>query len=158
MLRNVEDLKRISRVTYLYTERRNASHVIIEFATPYSLLDTHFIITLLLGDENDLRSREARRAAAEERQRVMAVAREIRRKLDPLEERIGRMEARQTEIDAELCDASVLCDSFRVQALMVERGVIAVDLPAAYEEWGLKQSHIVCLRLLAFFQLQTKER
>ena len=24
--------------------------VIIEFATPYSLLDTHFIITLLLGD------------------------------------------------------------------------------------------------------------
>lgn len=86
-------------------------------------------------EARDLRSREARRAAAEERQRVMAAAREIRRKLDPLEERIGRMEARQTEIDAELCDASVLCDSSRVQALMVERGAITADLPASYEEW-----------------------
>ena len=76
----------------------------------------------------------------------MAAAREIKRKLDPLEERIGRMEARQAEIDAELCDASVLCDSCRIQALMVERGAIAADLPAAYEEWERLSTQLEAVR------------
>ena len=81
------------------------------------------------------RSREARRQASEERERVLGAAREIRKELAPLEKRIGEMEARQGEIDAALCAPDVLADSARIQSLMVERSTLEKDLSAAYETW-----------------------
>ncbi|MCR5347204.1 MAG: ABC-F family ATP-binding cassette domain-containing protein [Fretibacterium sp.] len=95
--------------------------------------------------KND-RSREARRQAAEERERVLSAAREIKKELGPLEIRIGEMESRQGEIDAALCDPDVLGDSGRVRALMVERSTLEKDLAAAYGTWEVLSSRLEAVK------------
>ena len=87
------------------------------------------------GSIKNERSREARRQAAEERERILSAAREIKKQLAPLEKRIEEVEARQGEIDAALCDPDVLGNSERVQALMVERSALEKELSAAYKDW-----------------------
>ena len=94
----------------------------------------------------DHRSREARRAAAEGRERFMASAREIRKELTPLEKRIGEMEARQAEIDAALCDPEVLSSSGRVQELMVERSALEGELAPALQRWEELSLRLEALR------------
>ena len=81
------------------------------------------------------RSRAGRRQAAEERERILSAAREIKKQLAPLEKRIEEVEARQGEIDAALCDPDVLGNSERVRALMVERSALEKELSAAYKDW-----------------------
>ncbi len=80
-------------------------------------------------------AREARRRQAEERERVGRERRELRRQLAPLEKSIEEMESRQAAIDAALGDPTVLADSGRVQALMVERSGLSGSLSEAYERW-----------------------
>jgi ATP-binding cassette subfamily F protein 3 len=81
------------------------------------------------------KSREGRRLAAEEREKVLRAAREVKKELAPVEKRIEELEARQNEIDAALSDPAVLSDSARVKDLMVERSGAERELKEAYNKW-----------------------
>ena len=79
--------------------------------------------------------KELRKEQREERERALKAAREIKKKIAPIEKRIGALEARCSEIDKALCDPEVLGDSARIQELMMERATIEKELSAAYASW-----------------------
>ncbi|MEG1798682.1 MAG: ABC-F family ATP-binding cassette domain-containing protein [Synergistaceae bacterium] len=81
------------------------------------------------------RTKEQKRAEAEERNRLYRERKALQDKLTPIEAKIEKCEARKEEISALLCDAEVLSDSSRVQALMVELKETEDSLRENYPLW-----------------------
>ena len=81
------------------------------------------------------KSREQKRQEAEERNRIYRLRKEIQDQIDPIEAEIAQLEARQSEIDALLCDPKVLADSPLVQELFIERKTSETTLADTYTKW-----------------------
>ncbi len=91
------------------------------------------------NDKTDLsqaeRSKEQKRIEAEERNRVYRERKAIENRLSPIEKMIENDETRKEEISGLLCDPEVLCDSNKVQALMIELKETEKRLEENYPLW-----------------------
>ncbi len=91
------------------------------------------------NDKSDLsqaeRSKEQKRIEAEERNRVYRERKAIENRLSPIEKMIENDETRKEEISGLLCDPEVLCDSNKVQALMIELKETEKRLEENYPLW-----------------------
>ena len=83
------------------------------------------------------KSKEQKRQEAHERNRIYRLRKEIQDQIDPIETEIAQIEARQSEIDALLCDPKVLADSPLVQELFIERKTSETALADIYAKWEL---------------------
>jgi len=81
------------------------------------------------------RTKEQKRAEAEERNRLYRERKQWQDKLAPIEKQIGADEARKEEISSLLCDADVLADSAKVQDLMIELKETETRLQENYPRW-----------------------
>ena len=81
------------------------------------------------------KSKEQKRQEAHERNRIYRLRKEIQDQIDPVEAEIAQIEARQSEIDALLCDPKVLADSPLVQELFIERKTSETALADTYVKW-----------------------
>ena len=81
------------------------------------------------------KSKEQKRAEAEERNRLYRERKVWQDQLDPVEKQISKDEARKAEISKLLCDAAVLADSVRVQQLMIELKDTEARLAENYPKW-----------------------
>lgn len=81
------------------------------------------------------RTKEDRRAAADERNRLYRERKAIEEKLKPVEGAIEAGETRKAEISELLCDGQVLSDSARVQELMIELKELEAGLAGLYPQW-----------------------
>jgi ATP-binding cassette subfamily F protein 3 len=81
------------------------------------------------------RTKEQKRAEAEERNRLYRERKQWQDKLAPIEKQIGTDEARKEEISRLLCDADVLADSAKVQNLMIELKETEARLQENYPKW-----------------------
>ena len=81
------------------------------------------------------RTKEQKRAEAEERNRLYRERKVFQAQLDPIEKSIETDEARKEEISSLLCDAEVLSDSNRVRELMLELKETENRLKENYPKW-----------------------
>ena len=81
------------------------------------------------------RTKEQKRAEAEERNRLYRERKVFQAQLDPIEKSIEKDEARKEEISALLCDAEVLSDSVKVRELMLELKETENRLKENYPKW-----------------------
>lgn len=81
------------------------------------------------------KSKEQKRAEAEERNRLYKERKIFQDRLAPVEAAIERDERRKEEISAQLCDAEVLADSAKVQSLMIELKDTEERLKGNYPLW-----------------------
>lgn len=81
------------------------------------------------------RTKEQKRAEAEERNRLYRERKVFQAQLDPIEKSIETDEARKEEISALLCDAEVLSDSVKVRELMLELKETENRLKENYPKW-----------------------
>ncbi|MCD8163013.1 MAG: ATP-binding cassette domain-containing protein [Synergistaceae bacterium] len=83
----------------------------------------------------DARTKEQRRAEAEERNRLYRAKKDFVERLAGCEKEIADAEARKEEINGLLCSPEVLADSQRIQSLMIELKEKEETLKKLYEEW-----------------------
>ena len=83
----------------------------------------------------DLRTKEQKRAEAEERNRLYRAKKGFVERLAACEKEITAAEARKEEINGLLCSPEVLADSQRIQSLMIELKEKEERLKKLYEEW-----------------------
>lgn len=83
----------------------------------------------------DARTKEQRRAEAEERNRLYRAKKDFVERLAVCEKEIADVEARKEEINGLLCSPEVLADSQRIQSLMIELKEKEETLKKLYEEW-----------------------
>lgn len=81
------------------------------------------------------RTKDQKRAEADERNRIYRERKIIEDKLAPIEIMIGKDEKRKEEISDLLCDSEVLKDSNRVQSLMIELKDTEKRLEENYPLW-----------------------
>ena len=81
------------------------------------------------------KTKEQKRAEAEERNRLYRRRKVLQDKLDPVEKSIELDESRKEEISNLLCSQEVLSDSEKVQALMKELKTLEDKLKENYGEW-----------------------
>ena len=81
------------------------------------------------------RTKEQKRAEAEERNRLYRERKVFQAQLEPIEKSIETDEARKEEISSLLCDAEVLSDSNRVRELMLELKETENRLKENYPKW-----------------------
>ncbi len=79
--------------------------------------------------------KDSRRAEAEERNRKYRERKAYEDRLRPIEDEIGRLEARRKEIEALQTDPAIYSDPQRAGGLGREGGEIEVKLTALYEKW-----------------------
>ncbi|MEZ5373148.1 MAG: ATP-binding cassette domain-containing protein, partial [Microthrixaceae bacterium] len=78
---------------------------------------------------------ERRKASAEERQRRANATRDLRKRVQAAEKRVGRTEGRVLEIQAKMGDPAVYDDGDRVQALVAELSEAKDKAAATMTEW-----------------------
>ena len=83
----------------------------------------------------EARTKEQRRAEAEERNRLYRAKKDFVERLAACEKEIADVEARKEEINGLLCSPEVLADSQRIQSLMIELKEKEETLKELYEEW-----------------------
>ena len=83
----------------------------------------------------EARTKEQRRAEAEERNRLYRAKKDFVERLAACEKEIADVEARKEEINGLLCSPEVLADSQRIQSLMIELKEREETLKELYEEW-----------------------
>lgn len=83
----------------------------------------------------DSRTKEQKRAEAEERNRLYRAKKDYVERLAKCEEEIAAAEERKGSINEELCSPEVLADSQKIQALMIELKEKEKELSALYTEW-----------------------
>ena len=81
------------------------------------------------------KTKEQKRAEAQERNRLYRERKVLQDKLAPVETAIEKDEARKEEISALLCSADTLSDSAKVQALMIELKEVEERLKENYPRW-----------------------
>ncbi|NPU83904.1 MAG: ABC-F family ATP-binding cassette domain-containing protein [Syntrophaceae bacterium] len=84
----------------------------------------------------ELPQKEARRLAAEERNRLYRTRSALKKEFTQTEERIGTLEADRTSREEMLCDPAVLRNGDRAKILHGELRRLQVDLEALYERWS----------------------
>ena len=85
--------------------------------------------------KGDSKTKEQKRAEAEERNRLYRAKKDHTARLAACEKEIEDGEARKTEINELLCSPAVLSDSGQVQSLMKELKENGDSLKALYSEW-----------------------
>ncbi len=83
----------------------------------------------------DSKTKEQKRAAAEERNRLYRAKKQFVDRLPLCEGEIAQAERRKAEINADLCSPQVLSQSQQVQSLMKELKETEVRLKELYTEW-----------------------
>lgn len=83
----------------------------------------------------EARTKEQRRAEAEERNRLYRAKKDFVERLAACEKEVADVEARKEEINGLLCSPEVLADSQRIQSLMIELKEKEETLKELYEEW-----------------------
>ena len=83
----------------------------------------------------EARTKEQRRAEAEERNRLYRAKKDFVERLEICEREISFAERRKDEINGLLCSPEVLSDSQRIQGLMIELKEKEEALKRLYEEW-----------------------
>ncbi|MEZ5382969.1 MAG: ABC-F family ATP-binding cassette domain-containing protein [Microthrixaceae bacterium] len=78
---------------------------------------------------------ERRKATAEERRRHSNATRELRKRVQAAEKRVGRAEGRVLEIQAQMGDPAVYDDGDKVQALVAELSQAKDQASATMSEW-----------------------
>ena len=86
-------------------------------------------------EKAESKTKEQKRAEAEERNRLYRAKKGFVDRLKAVEEEISKGEARKTEINELLCSQEVLSDSGRIQELMIELKEKENSLKALYDEW-----------------------
>ena len=81
------------------------------------------------------KTKEQKRAEAQERNRLYRERKVLQDKLAPVETAIEKDEGRKEEISALLCSADTLSDSAKVQALMIELKEVEERLKENYPRW-----------------------
>lgn len=81
------------------------------------------------------RTKERRRADAEERNRIYRAKKEFVVRLEACEKEIADDEARKEEINNLLCSPEVLSDSGQIKSLMIELNEKESTLKKLYDEW-----------------------
>ena len=87
------------------------------------------------GAPSENRSRERKRAEAEERNRLYRAKKEFAERLAECEKEIAEKEALKEEISARLCSPELLSDSAKIQGLMIELKDTENLLKKLYGEW-----------------------
>lgn len=88
------------------------------------------------------KTKEQKRAEAEERNRLYRERKVLHDRLKPLEKSISDDEERKGEISNMLCSPETLADSEKVQALMKELKEVEARLKENYDEWEKLSSDI----------------
>ncbi|MDO5115167.1 MAG: ATP-binding cassette domain-containing protein [Synergistaceae bacterium] len=83
----------------------------------------------------DVRTKEQKRAEAEERNRLYRAKKSFVERLESCEREIAEGEGRKEEINGLLCSQEVLADSSRIQRLMIELKEREEKLKELYQEW-----------------------
>lgn len=83
----------------------------------------------------DSRTKEQKRAEAEERNRLYRAKKDFITELALCESQIAAVEARKAEINESLCSPEILADSQQIQALMIELKTKETELADLYENW-----------------------
>jgi ATP-binding cassette, subfamily F, member 3 len=80
---------------------------------------------------------ERRRVEAEERQRLSALKKPIETRIKRLDEQLAKLNARKTEVDGKLADASVYDDANKeiLKALILDQAYLAKELEQLEHEW-----------------------
>ena len=86
-------------------------------------------------EKAESKTKEQKRAEAEERNRLYRAKKDFVARLKKCEEEIAAGEARKEEINGLLCSQEVLSDSGRIQELMIELKEKENSLKALYDEW-----------------------
>ena len=86
-------------------------------------------------EKSENKTKEQKRAEAEERNRLYRAKKDFVTRLKKCEEEIAAGEARKEEINGLLCSQEVLSDSGRIQELMIELKEKENSLKALYDEW-----------------------
>lgn len=87
------------------------------------------------AEKTESKTKEQKRAEAEERNRIYRAKKEFVSRLEKCENNIAAAESRKSEINELLCDPEVLAQSKKVQALMIELKDREKELAELYSEW-----------------------
>ena len=87
------------------------------------------------GSNNGLSRKEERRIAAQKRQKKSRALKPFKKKIDPLEDNIEKMESRKSEIEELMARPDFYDDEEQVKELSMEYEKLKAELVEVYAEW-----------------------